>query len=78
MEVIEIVPPYVQTTLMGEGQANDERAMPLDAFISEVMDILKNRPDEKEVVVERCKPLRFAAQNGNFDQVFAMINHMHP
>ncbi|QSZ56123.1 SDR family oxidoreductase [Rhizobium sp. ZX09] len=78
VEVIEIVPPYVQTTLMGEGQAKDERAMPLDAFIAEVMDILENRPDEKEVVVERCKPLRFAAQNGNFDQVFAMINHMHP
>ena len=78
VEVIEIVPPYVQTTLMGEGQVSDERAMPLDAFISEVMDILENRPDEKEVVVERCKPLRFAAQNGNFDQVFAMINHMHP
>ncbi|RVT79010.1 SDR family NAD(P)-dependent oxidoreductase [Agrobacterium sp. CNPSo 2736] len=78
VEVIEIVPPYVQTTLMGEGQASDERAMPLDAFISEVMDILENRPDEKEVVVERCKPLRFAAQNGNFDQIFAMINHMHP
>ncbi len=78
VEVIEIVPPYVQTTLMGEGQASDERAMPLDAFISEVMDILENRPDEKEVVVERCKPLRFAVQNGNFDQVFAMINHMHP
>lgn len=78
VEVIEIVPPYVQTTLMGEGQAKDERAMPLDAFIAEVMDILENRPDEKEVVVKRCKPLRFAAQNGNFDQVFAMINHMHP
>lgn len=78
VEVIEIVPPYVQTTLMGEGQASDERAMPLDAFISEAMDILENRPDEKEVVVERCKPLRFAAQNGNFDQIFAMINHMHP
>ncbi|EKJ93801.1 oxidoreductase [Bradyrhizobium lupini HPC(L)] len=78
VEVIEIVPPYVQTTLMGEGQAKDERAMPLDVFIAEIMDILENRPDEKEVVVERCKPLRFAAQNGNFDQVFAMINHMHP
>ncbi|KJF65814.1 SDR family oxidoreductase [Rhizobium nepotum] len=78
VDVIEIVPPYVQTTLMGEGQASDERAMPLEAFISEVMDILDRRPDEKEVVVERCKPLRFAAQNGNFDQVFSMVNGMHP
>lgn len=77
VEVIEIVPPYVQTTLMGEGQATDERAMPLDAFIAEVMDILTNRPDEKEVVVERCKPLRFATQNGSFDQVFATVNGMH-
>ncbi|WP_320199161.1 SDR family oxidoreductase [Agrobacterium sp. rho-13.3] len=77
VEVIEIVPPYVQTTLQGDHQATDERAMPLDAYISEVMDILTNRPDEKEVVVERCKPLRFAAQNGNFDQVFAMVNGVH-
>ena len=77
VEVIEIVPPYVQTTLQGNHQATDERAMPLDAFISEVMDILTNRPDEKEVVVERCKPLRFAVQNGNFDKVFTMVNGMH-
>lgn len=77
VEVIEIVPPYVQTTLQGDHQATDERAMPLDAFISEVMDILTNRPDEKEVVVERCKPLRFAVQNGNFDNVFTMVNGMH-
>ena len=77
VEVIEIVPPYVQTTLQGDHQATDERAMPLDAYISEVVDILTNRPDEKEVVVERCKPLRFAAQNGNFDQVFNAVNALH-
>lgn len=77
VEVIEIAPPYVQTTLQGQHQATDERAMPLDAFISEVMDILTNRPDEKEVIVERCKPLRFAAESGNFDKVFEMVNGMH-
>ncbi|QCI98424.1 SDR family oxidoreductase [Agrobacterium larrymoorei] len=77
VEVIEIAPPYVQTTLQGEQQATDERAMPLDAFISEVMDILTNRPDEKEVIVERCKPLRFAAESGNFDKVFGMVNGVH-
>ncbi|MQB20230.1 SDR family NAD(P)-dependent oxidoreductase [Agrobacterium tumefaciens] len=77
VEVIEIAPPYVQTTLQGEKQAKDERAMPLDAFITEVMDILTNRPDAKEVIVERCKPLRFAAENGNFDQVFGMVNSPH-
>ncbi|MEN0117284.1 MAG: SDR family oxidoreductase [Agrobacterium cavarae] len=77
VEVIEIAPPYVQTTLQGEKQAKDERAMPLDAFIAEVMDILTNRPDAKEVIVERCKPLRFAAENGNFGQVFGMVNSLH-
>lgn len=77
VEVIEIVPPYVQTTLQGEQQATDERAMPLDAFIAEVMDILSSRPTEKEVVVERCKPLRFAAESGNFDKVFGMVNGIH-
>ena len=77
VEVIEIIPPYVQTTLQGDHQATDERAMPLEAYISEVMDILTNQPDATEVVVERCKPLRFAAQNGNIDQVFSMVNGLH-
>jgi uncharacterized oxidoreductase len=76
-DVIEIVPPYVQTTLQGEHQATDERAMPLNDFISEVMDILTNRPDEKEVIVERCKPLRFAAESGKFDATFQMVNGIH-
>lgn len=77
VEVIEIVPPYVQTTLQGEQQATDERAMPLEAFITEVMDILTNRPDEKEVIVERCKPLRFAAENGKLADIFQMMNGQH-
>ncbi len=77
VEVIEIAPPYVQTTLQGEKQATDERAMPLDEFVAEVMGILTSRPDEKEVIVERCKPLRFAAENGNFDQVFGMVNSLY-
>jgi uncharacterized oxidoreductase len=77
VDVIEIIPPYVQTTLQGDHQATDERAMPLDAYIAEVMDILTNQPDATEVVVERCKPLRFAAENGNFDQVFGMVNGVH-
>ena len=75
-EVIEIVPPYVQTHLMGEHQATDERAMPLEAFIAEVMEILATRPDVAEVVVERCKPLRFAAEAGKMDAMLEAINSM--
>ncbi|WP_105432694.1 SDR family oxidoreductase [Neorhizobium sp. T6_25] len=75
-QVIEIVPPYVQTSLMGERQASDPNAMPLADFISEVMDILTRQPDVEEVVVERCKPLRYAIENGNFDAMFNGINSM--
>lgn len=73
-EVIEIIPPYVQTQLTGEHQATDPNAMPLDEFITEVMDILSNQPTVEEVVVERCKPLRFAAENGNADTMFQAVN----
>ncbi len=75
-EVIEIAPPYVQTELMGARQANDPRAMPLGAFIAEVMDILTNRPDATEVIVERCKPLRFAAEDHRMAEMVGMINSM--
>ena len=73
-EVIEIIPPYVQTHLTGEHQANDPNAMPLNEFITEVMDILSNQPTIEEVVVERCKPLRFAAENGNAGTMFQILN----
>lgn len=76
-QVIEIAPPYVQTHLQGDHQANDPNAMPLADFIDEVMAILAADPAVEEVIVERCKPLRFAAQNGNFDQVFAAVNAPH-
>ena len=73
-EVIEIIPPYIQTYLMGEHQANDSSAMPLDEFITEVMTILSNQPTVAEVVVERCKPLRFANENGNTGTMFQALN----
>lgn len=62
--VIELVPPYVQTELMGSRHANDPAAMPLKQFTSEVMDILGNQPDVAEILVRRVHPLRFAAAGG--------------
>ncbi|MDR3438307.1 SDR family oxidoreductase [Telmatospirillum sp.] len=73
-EVIEIIPPYVQTHLQGDHQANDPAAMPLEAFITEVMTILTGQPTVKEVVVKRCEPLRFAAANGSEDKIFQHLN----
>jgi uncharacterized oxidoreductase len=74
VKVVEIAPPYVQTELMGERQASDPNAMPLADFIAEVMQILTDQPDVKEVIVERCKPLRYASESGNFDTIFGGLN----
>jgi uncharacterized oxidoreductase len=54
--------------------ARSTRAMPLDAFIVEVTAILRDDPAVKEVVVERCKPLRFAAEMEKFDATFHGLN----
>ncbi|MDP3256552.1 SDR family oxidoreductase [Bosea sp. (in: a-proteobacteria)] len=77
VEVVEIAPPYVQTELLGPQQATDPEAMPLADFTSEVMALLEAAPADGEIIVERCKPLRFAAENGNFADVFAMVNSRH-
>jgi uncharacterized oxidoreductase len=77
VKVVELAPPYVQTGLMGDFQKSDPNAMPLADFISEVIDILTKNPDAHEVIVERCKPLRFAAESGDFNTVFSRLNGAH-
>lgn len=62
--VIELVPPYVQTELMGSRQLHDPAAMPLSEYLSEVMDILRTQPNAPEILVKRVHPLRFAAADG--------------
>jgi uncharacterized oxidoreductase len=76
VEVIELIPPYVQTTLMGDQQAEDPRAMPLGEFIDEVMAILRNQPDVKEVCVKKVYPLRFSAEPGQqkYEDFFQNFN----
>lgn len=73
IEVLELIPPYVQTDLM-DRNANDPRAMPLHQFLAEVMEILKQQPTPSEICVENVKRLRFAAESGKFDQIFNGLN----
>ena len=75
VEVLELVPPYVQTELMGDAQASDPRAMPLKDYIAETMKILKDQPDATEICVERVYPLRYAEKNGDFDKAFQGFNN---
>ncbi|MBF4576342.1 MULTISPECIES: SDR family oxidoreductase [unclassified Frondihabitans] len=77
VEVLELVPPAVATTLLGQDQDDSGRAMPVDEFLDEVMSILTERPDEKQVMVERVKPLRYSEANGNYDQVMQMLAGSH-
>ena len=72
-EVVELIPPYVATDLMGSS-AGDPRAMPLGKFIAEVMEILKTQPDATEICVENVKRLRFATESGHYDAVFKGLN----
>jgi uncharacterized oxidoreductase len=71
VQVLELVPPAVRTALMG--QANDERAMPLEDYLSEVMTLIADHPESDEILVERVKFLRFAEAEGRFDDVLAML-----
>ena len=76
IEVIELIPPYVQTTLMGDQQANDPKAMPLKEFITEVMDLLQSQPTAKEICVKYVYPLRYAGEpdQKKYDAFFQQFN----
>jgi uncharacterized oxidoreductase len=72
IEVLELIPPYVQTDLM-DG-AEDPLAMPLGQFISEVMEILKTQPTPAEICVQNVNRLRLAAEQGRYDATFNGLN----
>ena len=76
VEVLEIIPPYVQTELTGAQQASDPRAMPLKDYIAETIDILKTQPTPAEICVERVKFLSCAAESGKYDEAFSTLNSM--
>ncbi len=76
VKVHEIAPPYVRTGLTGERQANDPRAMPLEDYLAETLDLLERNPDAPEILVERVLPLREAELRGGYDEFFIQFNTM--
>ncbi len=74
VQVIELVPPYVQTGLMGERQAEDPNAMPLADYVSETLHLLETQPDAAEILVERVKMQRFAEREGEYDSFYPQFN----
>ncbi len=61
---------------MGSAQAADPRAMPLNDYINEVIDIIKTQTKATEILVERVKPLRNAEQGGTekYEAFFKQFN----
>jgi uncharacterized oxidoreductase len=77
VKVVELQPPSVRTSLL-PGQESSEFAMPLDEYVSEVVELLDARPDAKEIQVERVKFLRYGEARGDYDQVVAALNAADP
>lgn len=75
IEVLELAPPYVQTQLTGVEQASDPRAMPVGAYVSEVMHLLEQGEHHRgEILVERDRARRWAERNGRYEATFAAMN----
>jgi uncharacterized oxidoreductase len=75
VEVLELIPPYVQTALAGPHGPTDPHATPLADYVAEVMRFFDS-PDSSdgEILVERVKTLRFAAR-GDYDRIFQANNN---
>ncbi|UIJ71108.1 SDR family oxidoreductase [Aurantimonas sp. HBX-1] len=73
VEVIELVPPAVRTSLT-PGQQDNERFMPLDAFADQAMARFQQTPTPREILVEGVDFMRNAEAEGRFDDTLAAIN----
>jgi uncharacterized oxidoreductase len=76
IQVLEIIPPYVQTELTGSKQTSDPRAMPLTDYLNQTMQIFTTQPNATEIVVERARPIRLAQQEGaeRYNTFFEQFN----
>lgn len=73
VQVIELIPPQVQTALQGD-RGFDPKAMPLQDYIAETIALLQANPQADEIVVERVKAFRFAERDGTYDDIYARFN----
>ncbi|WP_244639304.1 SDR family oxidoreductase [Aureimonas endophytica] len=76
VQVIELIPPYVRTGLMGDRQASDQNAMPLDRYLAETFELLERQPEAGEIVIENVKPQRYAEARGEYETLLVKRNEM--
>lgn len=73
VELIELIPPAVQTELT-PGQSTHEDYMPLNDFIQEAMAQFLLVPTPKEILVKRVDFLRWAERDGHFEQAVKILS----
>ncbi|MCW2495864.1 SDR family NAD(P)-dependent oxidoreductase [Jatrophihabitans sp.] len=69
VEVAELVPPAVATT--PEQARSNPRALALDAFATEVMELLRTDPTPHEILVEGVQMHRWAERDGTYAELVA-------
>lgn len=77
VSVVELEPPSVRTALL-PGQETNDVAMPLDEFVSEVIDLIESQPEATEIQVENVKFLRYGEARGDYAQVVQTLNRRDP
>ena len=68
VEVVELVPPAVATA--GQERVNPA-ALPLDAYLDEVVELLSAEPTPQEVLVEGVRMHRWAERDGTYAELVA-------
>ncbi|OCB30524.1 oxidoreductase [Mycobacterium malmoense] len=77
VQVIEVIPPRVETE-MQRGPGNAPHALTPDAFVAEVVSLLRSDPDATELVVDAARRVRFATRDGRYDAIFDAVNDTAP
>jgi short-subunit dehydrogenase involved in D-alanine esterification of teichoic acids len=68
VRVTELVPPAVATA--GQ-EAVNPAALPLDAYLDEVLELLTQEPTPDEIVVQAAQRLRWAERDGTYAELLA-------
>lgn len=66
IEVAEIVPPAVATPAMAK---LNPAAVPVDAYLDEVMELLAAEPTAREIIVKGALSLRWAERDGTYAEL---------
>ena len=77
VEALELVAPWAQTEPTGGHQATEPSTMPLDAYVTEVVQLsqIGNHP-RGWMFAERDSGRRSAVREGRCDTVFATVNQV--